>query len=321
MSDLSEFLRVRGVPEEAISFMEEQKIDHDVIILMDDATLANYIPSYGDRIAVFNFCRSKKSLPKQKQGLLKKLCEKMRVRKESSKEKTLHEDTRTTDKKKPKTTQNVEIAWIHDNGPVSDYQFEVWDFKQNCLTNETCQSIGIMYMTAKLSMLRFYTATRPKEAEDDASKTSDVVVVSSHSSNETSTAELQVGDAIVDFEVQPALQMSVDAEITFGPLHNVDEDTDDMLIYEGFLMPTSPPNPEDVITITIHHANTLHDMITAFSDAEILNKAVNVKCILPDNTEEAGSGSGVMRDVLSCFWHEFYERCTLGTIVSALHLT
>ncbi|KAL7378358.1 hypothetical protein ABVT39_012398 [Epinephelus coioides] len=86
------------------------------------------------------------------------------------------------------------------------------------------------------------------------------------------------------------------------------------LRYEGFLMPTSPPYPEDVITITIHHANTLHDMITAFSDAEILNKAVNVKRILPDNTEEAGSGSGVMRDVLSCFWHEFYERSTLGTV-------
>ncbi|KAJ4933550.1 hypothetical protein JOQ06_030376, partial [Pogonophryne albipinna] len=30
---------------------------------------------------------------------------------------------------------------------------------------------------------------------------------------------------------------------------------------------------------------------------------------------KAGSGSGVLRDVLSCFWQEFYERCTLGTTV------
>lgn len=207
----------------------------------------------------------------------------MRVRKESTKEKTLHEDTRSTDKKKLKTTRNVEIGWIHvdgngakqvrtkqgggtrkiqfptdaglkaileeeqklffpggifPKGPVSDNQFEVWDFKQNRLTDEICQSIGIMYMTAKLSMLRFCIATRPKEAEDDASERSDVVVVWSHSSSETSTAELQVGDAIVDSdEVQPALQMSVDAEITFGPLHDVDEDTDDTLIYEGFPCP------------------------------------------------------------------------------------
>ena len=195
-------------------------------------------------------------------------------------------------------------------GSVSVFQFEVWDFKQNCLTDETCHdmtlAIGMMYMTAKLSMLRFYIATRTREVTDDASETSDVILISSHTSNDTSTAELQVGDVIVTFdEAQPALNMSVDAEITFGPLHDVEADTDDTLIYEGFHIPTSPPNPEDVITITIHHANTLHDMITAFSDAEILNKAVNVK--LPDNTEEAGSGSGVMRDVLSCFWHEFYE--------------
>jgi len=66
-------------------------------------------------------------------------------------------------------------------------------------------------------MLRFYIATRTKEVEDDASETSDVVLVSSHSSNETSTAQLQVEDATVDFdELQPALEMSVDAEITFG---------------------------------------------------------------------------------------------------------
>ena len=56
-------------------------------------------------------------------------------------------------------------------------------------------------------------------------------------------------------------------------------------------------------------------MITAFSDAEILNKTLKVTRILPDNTEEAGSGSGVLRDVLSCFWHEFYDRCSLGATV------
>ena len=151
-------------------------------------------------------------------------------------------------------------------------------------------------MTAKLSMLRFYIATRPKEVEDDASETSDVILVSSHSSNETSTAQLQVRDAAVDFDVQSSLEMSVDAEITFGPLHDVVEDTGDTLISESFLIPTSPPNPEDVITIVIHHANTLHDMITAFSDAELLNKAVNVKRILPKTLkrQEVDPGSRVM---------------------------
>lgn len=72
-------------------------------------------------------------------------------------------------------------------------------------------------------------------------------------------------------------------------------------------MPTNPALPDDVITVTVHHANTFHDMITAFSYAEILNKALNERRILSDNKEEAGSVSGVLRDVLSCFWHEFYQ--------------
>ena len=31
---------------------------------MDEAVLPSYIPSYGDRIALFNFCRNHKSLSK-----------------------------------------------------------------------------------------------------------------------------------------------------------------------------------------------------------------------------------------------------------------
>ncbi|XP_038586911.1 uncharacterized protein LOC119912009 [Micropterus salmoides] len=359
MSDLSEFLRVGGVPDEAISLLEEQKIDSNVVALMDDAALANYIPSYGDRIALFNFCKSKKPISKRKQGLLEKLCEKMKVRKEGTKENVSDADTRSTQTKKLKTTRNVEIGWIHSDGNVarqvrakqgggtrkvklainaglkdilqegkklffpdgispkgseSDFEFEVWDFKQNRLTDDTCLSIGTMYETSRLTMLRFYIATKQKEL-DDTSETSEVILVSAHSGNEINTADLQVEYVMGDFDgVQRSLDMSVDS-ITFGPLYSVEEDTDDTLIYEGFFTPPSPAHPEEVITITIHHANTLHDVITAFSDAEILNKALNVRRILPDNKEEAGSGSGVLRDVLSCFWHEFYDRCTLGTTV------
>ncbi|XP_065135175.2 uncharacterized protein [Paramisgurnus dabryanus] len=361
MSDLSEFLRSRGVPDEAITLLEEQKIDSDVIMLMDDAKLANYIPSYGDRIALFNYCKSKKPISKRKHGLLEKLRESMKVRKEGTKENISHADTRTTQRKKLKTTRNVEIGWIHSDGhiakqvrakqgggtrkiqlavdaglndilqegkklffpdgispkgPESDFEFEVWDFKQNHLTDDTRLSIGTMYETARLTMLRFYIATKPKDLEDDASETSEVILVSAHSGNEINTAELQVGEVmLVSEEVQSSLNVPVDSEITFGSNYSTADDTEDTLIYEGFLMPTSPARPEDVIIITIYHANTFNDMITAFSDEEILNKALHVRRILPDNKEEAGNGSGVLRDVLSCFWQEFYDRCTLGTTV------
>ncbi|XP_047204424.1 uncharacterized protein LOC124857274 isoform X2 [Girardinichthys multiradiatus] len=188
MSDLSDFLRGRGLPEDAISLLEEQKIDWDVIALMDDATLANYIPSYGDRIALFNFCKSKQPLSKRKQGLLQKLREKMKTKKESPKDNTSQERTRQT--KKQKATRNIEIGWIHTDGkitkqgPETDFEFEVWDFKQNHLTDDTCLTIGNMYEAARLTMLRFYIATKPKVPEEDDSETSEVIFVLESSSSE-----------------------------------------------------------------------------------------------------------------------------------------
>ncbi|KAL3973707.1 hypothetical protein ACER0C_024914 [Sarotherodon galilaeus] len=344
MVDISDFLRGRGVPEDAILLMEEQKIDCDVIALMDDATLANYIPSYGDRIALFNFCKSKQPLSKRKLGLLQKLREKMKTRKESPKENTSHTDAGIRQTKKQKATRNVEIGWMHSDGKIAkqvrakqgggtrkiqmatdaglkdilqegkklffpdgispkgcetDFEFEVWDFKQNHLNDDTCQSIGNMYEAARLTMLRFYIATKPKDPEEDASETSEVVFVSESSGSDINP--LQVGEVGGNFdEVITGSEISDDPEITFGPIFNAEEDTEDTL---------------NVITITIRYTDTLRDMITAFSDADILRKTLNVKRILPDNTEEPGTGSGILRDVLTCFWHEFYERCTLGATV------
>ncbi|XP_026017406.1 uncharacterized protein LOC143421518 isoform X2 [Maylandia zebra] len=326
---------------------------------MDDATLANYIPSYGDRIAVFNFCKSKQPLSKRKLGLLQKLREKMKTRKESPKENTSHTDAGIRQTKKQKATRNVEIGWIHCDGKIAkqvrakqgggtrkiqmatdaglkdilqegkklffpngispkgcetDFEFEVWDFKQNHLTDDTCQSIGNMYEAARLTMLRFYIATKPKDPEEDASETSEVVFVSESSGSDINP--LQVGEVRGNFdEVIAGSEILDDPEITFGPIFDAEEDTEDTLVYEGFLVPLSPPNSENIITITIRHTDTLHDMITAFSDEEILTKTLNVKRILPDNTEEPGTGSGILRDVLTCFWHEFYERCTLGATI------
>ncbi|XP_049459333.1 uncharacterized protein LOC125905423 [Epinephelus fuscoguttatus] len=54
-------------------------------------------------------------------------------------------------------------------------------------------------------------------------------------------------------------------------------------------------------------------MIEAFSDPQILTRPLEMRRILPDNSEEAGSGSGLLRDVFSAFYQDFYDSCTLGT--------
>ncbi|KAF0032061.1 hypothetical protein F2P81_016616 [Scophthalmus maximus] len=67
--------------------------------------------------------------------------------------------------------------------------------------------------------------------------------------------------------------------------------------------------------VTIHHGNCLNEMINGFLDLAVLTQPLIIKRLLPDNTEENGTGSGAMRDVYSSFWKEFYDRCTVGTTV------
>ncbi|XP_061152004.1 uncharacterized protein LOC133166039 [Syngnathus typhle] len=355
MSSTSEFLRARRLPEDIISHLEEQGIDSDVIALMDDAALANYIPRYGDRIALFNFCKTKQPTSKRKNGLLEKLREKMKLRKDSDKEDTTSK-TQPQETKKQKTTRNIAIGWIHSDGKMTkqvrekqgggtrklhmsteaglkdilkegkklffpdgispkgsqlDFEFEVWDFKQNCLTDDTCHSIGYMYEAAKLTLLRFYIATRPKENQDDIHTHEEVTSDNGSEYNAAESDEVSV----YSNEVYQLFNISVDSEITFGPTYDTQEDTEVTMIYNGPAMPLNPSDPQDVLTITVHSTDTLNDMIRAFCKEEILNKPLSVKRILPGDREEAGVGSGLLRDVLTCFWQEFYDRCTLGTSI------
>lgn len=47
-------------------------------------------------------------------------------------------------------------------------------------------------------------------------------------------------------EIYTSFHISVDSEITFGPIYNAEEDADVTLIANG------PPDPQNVITMTVH---------------------------------------------------------------------
>ncbi|KAL7860298.1 hypothetical protein AOLI_G00166470 [Acnodon oligacanthus] len=57
-STLVDFFRERGIAEDLIKRMETDKIDISVIPLMNDSELQQYIPHYGDRLAVISYCLS-----------------------------------------------------------------------------------------------------------------------------------------------------------------------------------------------------------------------------------------------------------------------
>ncbi|XP_030597977.1 uncharacterized protein LOC115796683 [Archocentrus centrarchus] len=254
---------------------------------------------------------------------------------------------------------------VSSKGHESDFTFDVWDFQQNSLSGDI--SIGTIYDTIKLPMLRFYIATKQQSVVDVSSTESEHTDVNSnfdgqddiiefsdsqsfssapnYSDNDQDSPHQQVAsdqsivtnqpvttDPMVASEVHFILPeiLSDDAvvlhdyvtlgenphnisdpEITFGPNPEDDFDNADTLIYQ----PETPDHSPQTKMLTIHHANCFNDMIEAFSDPDTLTTQLTVRRLLPDNSEEAGSGSGVLRDIFSAFWQEFYDRCTLGTSV------
>ncbi|XP_061576483.1 uncharacterized protein LOC133442491 [Cololabis saira] len=402
------FLRGRGVSEETINCIEEQKIDREVILQMEDVQLAKYLPSYGDRIALFNFCKHQTYSMKRKQGLFEKLREKLQLRKENQTREEEPETSNKTKKAKAKTsTRNIEIGWVHTDGKItkqirakqgggtrkisvniqsgyheilkqgkslffpdgesskgheSDFEFDVWDFKQNPFPKDV--SIDMIYDTVKLPLLRFYVSTQPKSVLSEESDyhnlsnadcvsepdneqsvdqnyqqdskdephdflpevfiVSEEVLTDSSVTRETPASSSQETVALVisdpmAFSVDKnyaILQDDSDPEIIFGAQQTVNDDFSDLsdtLIYEPDELPENPLNILPETILVLHHSNSFIEMIDAFSDPEILNKTLKVRRLLPDNSVEKGSGSGVIRDVYSSFWAEFYERCTLGT--------
>ncbi|CAL9708120.1 unnamed protein product [Knipowitschia caucasica] len=72
MEELCDVLRSRHVSEETILQMEQEKIDQSAIKLMSDEELQQYLPSYGDRVAVFGYCRRRSKLFERLKGKMKK---------------------------------------------------------------------------------------------------------------------------------------------------------------------------------------------------------------------------------------------------------
>lgn len=66
-------------------------------------------------------------------------------------------------------------------------------------------------------------------------------------------------------------------------------------------------------TLVVHRGQALGQLIAHFCDESILMDGISIKVILPNGQlENAVDEGGVLRDVLSEFWHDFFEQCTLG---------
>lgn len=66
--------------------------------------------------------------------------------------------------------------------------------------------------------------------------------------------------------------------------------------------------------VVVHRGQIFKELIQVFTDENVINTDVRFKVILPDGKlEKAFDDGGVLRDVLSAFWNDFYEQCTMRT--------
>ncbi|KAK1897462.1 CRISPR-associated endoribonuclease Cse3 [Dissostichus eleginoides] len=90
-------------------------MDSSVITLMTDDQLREYLPSYGDRLAVFGYCRRKEKEPtSRKSKLFERLRGKLSRNKGDRVSETDHQTApKNAQKNAQKNQRKIEIGWVH----------------------------------------------------------------------------------------------------------------------------------------------------------------------------------------------------------------
>ncbi|KAL7403327.1 hypothetical protein ABVT39_027824 [Epinephelus coioides] len=224
------FLQNRGVPEENIQKMQQDHIDSSVIGDIDDATMAAYIPAYGDRIATRRFCLEKQRRggdDTKRQSLFEKLKKKMGTMSNKGIDQGFEGENPVqptkmhlkTNKRACKMTRKIELGWIHDNkqvrkrsgggtrvldinkkatkseilshakklffpnemsmkGKWEEFSHDIVDFQEACVDEDV--SVGDLYKTHKLGLLRFYLFTNTLTSENETEEGADIQTDEQH---------------------------------------------------------------------------------------------------------------------------------------------
>jgi hypothetical protein len=204
------------------------------------------------------------------------------------------------------------------HGDITDFTIGLCDFKEAELDNDI--SVGDMYQSTNLKVLRFYLMSRLNSSDDDDD---DII----RNTLEASDAPAALGrpptptdDELPDLNtgppqqqlVAPFLQIenSIDEEVQFGPFDNINITLEDTISQVPFEIVA---DPDVVVDIIIKRGDCMGDMLKAFSNDAVLGHTVNVIRQSDNGNAEMARGDGVYRDCLAEFWQEFYAQCTLGT--------
>ena len=64
--------------------------------------------------------------------------------------------------------------------------------------------------------------------------------------------------------------------------------------------------------LIVHRSTLLKDLISAFCDLKVLTSTLFIKVVAANGVEEKGEGRGVTIDVITEFWHLFFQSLAIG---------
>ncbi|XP_031340693.1 uncharacterized protein LOC116168845 [Photinus pyralis] len=115
---LEEFLIGRNVAEDTLNYLRLHKIDTDIIALMDETELSKLFASYGDRLAVVDFCKRQVHTNNRKISLFDRLRKKVSNKRKHSNSYSEDDDSMQPSSTKPrngKNTRLIKLGWFHYN--------------------------------------------------------------------------------------------------------------------------------------------------------------------------------------------------------------
>lgn len=112
-------LRERGVPEENLARMAEDKIDQDIVKFLGEDKLSAFIPRYGDRVFARNWKELSSSeriedTEQRKHTLINRLREKMKLPSTATATSSFKsKPTLLGNKNAEKKTRKIELGWLN----------------------------------------------------------------------------------------------------------------------------------------------------------------------------------------------------------------
>lgn len=223
-------------------------------------------------------------------------------------------------------------------GPLTDFELDLKDYQE--VTVDNIVTVGQLYTDTKLNLLRFYLTTQKKAMDSPHSHSAGLApsLESQESSqNETSTSSLSVATAppSVTFEtVNPDLiflgstTSNDNFDFALYSTQGGSEDESSNVVFVGDFTENEQHNLDDTLPVSpqtmpsterlkrilvVHRGQVLPELMAHFSDDGLRDDDIKIQLVLPDGTPEMGyDDGGVVRDCLSEFWSEFYDRCTTG---------